>query len=263
MVTYAATVWFRAAQKYVGRRGLLSLQRIFTTRLSQSYCTLSTDGAAVLANLVPLDFRVLEEALRYFALRAKEPLPAQLRSDYADPLDSLSSYDSPVVPVALGHPVSRLSVPYSAGMPESLSRDSLFIYTDGSRIPGEGTRAAFAVYCGDLPLPNCEFRYRLATYCSIFQTEAFPFYSALEWATQSIVDDNPIDVHLLTDSLSLCLLLADANNSYNQDLLVFFCQSWSSLDSALGSLPHRYYRQRESRSARSFSGGRSSSCRFI
>ena len=207
MITYAASIWWRAATTKWHSTTLNSLQRIVTLRICYGYSTTSTAACQTLADLMPLNLRVQEEACRYFALRAKLPPPKDATVRFGDLLEQCGNAEKPLSTIDIGPPHTQLAISHSA---TTIDECELSIFTDGSRIPDIGVGASFVAYDRSNVIIHHR-QLRLAPHCSIFQAEALAIAEALAWCATI---HTPLHIAVNSDSLSSCLALRDPRNKH-------------------------------------------------
>ncbi|XP_052750893.1 uncharacterized protein LOC128200699 [Galleria mellonella] len=175
------------------------MQRGFAIRIIRAFRTVSTTAAIALAELTPLDLKVLEvHHLEQTRLTGSTHL---LRSDL--------SLERPTPPHKLLHPAVRVSItslPYSS---LTTSQSSLTIYTDGSKLENSDTGAAFVAYSENKQIAVKKFK--LHRSCSVFQAELLAILKACTWANSFHPHSH---ITIITDSQAALAALRDRSNTH-------------------------------------------------
>jgi ribonuclease HI len=201
MITYAAGIWGRAAERTSVKRLLTSFQRSFAIRAIRGFHTVSAASASALAQFVPLHLKVREvheiERVKMTGLYSGLPDDASLENR-ARPKDLL-------------HPSARLSIiPSTANNQEQADSNSspTNIYTDGSKLETDDVGSAFVVHH---PSGRVEpKKYRLGTYCTVFQAELLALDQAVHWIELNATTD----VTIFSDSLSSIQAIQNRSNTH-------------------------------------------------
>ncbi|XP_068626493.1 uncharacterized protein [Battus philenor] len=200
-MTYAAGIWGQAALKKGIIRRLLSMQRGFAIRITRAFKTISTTAALALAELTPLDLKVREvQALELTKLTGASHL-----------LPSDTALERPTPPHKLLHPATRVSISvlspsrgrnYTAPYTHALN-----IYTDGSKLEDSSVGAAFVAFMEGRQ--TASKKYKLHSFCSVFQAELLAISKACSWASSTYPNTYTI-IH--TDSQSSIAALQNRKN---------------------------------------------------
>ncbi|XP_075679871.1 uncharacterized protein LOC113789201 [Dermatophagoides pteronyssinus] len=213
ILTYACSSWHGVLDFKTKRAKLLSIQRSFAISIIKGYRTISTEAAIVLANIDPLDLKILYCTNRYH-LKQGNPtnncidlIPFQLRAPFSNRL----------------HPALSTNIE-SRNCPQHHRID---IFTDGSKIDNQ-TGCAFAAIENNNIIHSTKLR--LADECSVFQAELLAILQAIQWCIA-----NDLDARIHCDSQAaikavcsrytsddLALTIQRMVNSYNKHI----CLTW-------------------------------------
>jgi len=199
MITYAAGVWGRAAERSSIKRLLRSFQRTFAIRAIRAFHTVSAVSASALAQFVPIHLKVLE------TYKIEQVKTSGLHSGLPDDVD----LELRVRPERLLHPSQRQSIHPSTARTQE-EADALSsptnIYTDGSKLDTGDVGSAFVVIH---PSGRADSRkFRLDQSCSVFQAELLALDEALKWTQNNA----KTDVTIFTDSLSSVEAIKNRSN---------------------------------------------------
>ncbi|XP_046909851.2 uncharacterized protein LOC124491261 [Dermatophagoides farinae] len=212
LITYASPVWFYSLSKTNVKSRLLSIQRIFALSIIRGYRTISLEASLVLANIVPIDLRIIYLANMY---RIKHCLPVDHLSNLKFQLTlPVEDFHHPSVSFNFLNNVCNFNHNYH-------------IYTDGSKLAGH-VGCAVVIFPANSNQSIDILKFRLADSCSIFQAELFAIYQASEWLKR-----NNQSAKIFIDSYSALLACC---SSKSNDLLVHgiqlnlvgihFCLQW-------------------------------------
>ncbi|KAH9413968.1 hypothetical protein DERP_014489 [Dermatophagoides pteronyssinus] len=187
--------------------------RSFAISIIKGYRTISTEAAIVLANIDPLDLKILYCTNRYHLKRGNptnnciDLIPFQLRAPFSNRL----------------HPALSTNME-SRNCPQHHRID---IFTDGSKIDNQ-TGCAFAAIENNNIIHSTKLR--LADECSVFQAELLAILQAIQWCIA-----NDLDARIHCDSQAaikavcsrytsddLALTIQRMVNSYNKHI----CLTW-------------------------------------
>ncbi|XP_035216744.1 uncharacterized protein LOC118190172, partial [Stegodyphus dumicola] len=189
MVTYAAAIW---AEPMQGRkvRHLQSLQRQFALQITRAFRTTSSSALNVMAGLIPLHLRILQEAAIQSVKVLKKPFI--LFDELFTPLH----YEQPSQHLDV-HPVLQ-----GTGLRIFLKDDvtlppipSIQYYTDGSKIDQQTGCALVAFHNGQ---SIYQWLGHLHGNNSVFQAEALAILKAVQHCKTS----GAMEAIIITDSLS-------------------------------------------------------------
>ena len=199
IILYAANVWAPAAEKLMIQKQLGTLQRGFAQKICRAYRTVSLTSALILADLLPLDLRALEERRLYIA-KIGGPLDTSLADREME--GRVPFEEQP-------HPAELISIGYgTVEDPESLQQlTGPQIYTDGSKIEGK-VGAALTLWSDNEEKRSSKFR--LESFCTVFQSEMYALRRAMEVASKA----KEKVVSILSDSKSSLELLRTATTAH-------------------------------------------------
>lgn len=204
IVTYAAGIWGHVAQKKGVRRKLLSMQRGFAIKINKSFRTTSTIAAISLAQLTPLDLKVLEV----------HTVEKTRLTHTTDILPHDITLERPTPPHDLLHPADRITVlPLSFTNDEEIaeytkSGSIIQLYTDGSKLEEGQVGAAFVHWENNRA--RATKKYKLHNSCSVFQAELLAIQKACSWAHAKYPGKS---IQIFTDSQSSLAAIADRSNT--------------------------------------------------
>ncbi|XP_023216250.1 uncharacterized protein LOC111618865 [Centruroides sculpturatus] len=181
-ITYAAGVWYAAAQKVVIKKQVRSAQRMALLRLTRSFRTVSTDALLVIAGTPPIDLVLKEKANCY---RWRRGLPLILD----DQMESME-YETKPKATMLPKLYHRMAIMTAAEGESS----EINIYTDGSKVE-DRVGASFLVEKEDKIIHYEQFR--LDNRCSVYQAELLALLQAVKWCASS---QNLSSIIINTDS---------------------------------------------------------------
>ncbi|OTF72393.1 hypothetical protein BLA29_003839 [Euroglyphus maynei] len=191
VLTYACSSWQGILTHKTKRAKLLSIQRSFAISIIKGYRTISTEAAIALANIDPLDLKILYCSNRYRLKNGKpinnhlDAISFQLRAPYSSRL----------------HPATTTNIDRK----NCLQHHRIDIFTDGSKIDNQ-TGCAFAALEDNNILYTAKVR--LANDCSVFQAELLAILSAIEWST-----NNDLDAKIHCDSQAAIKAVCSRNTS--------------------------------------------------
>ncbi|XP_068619319.1 uncharacterized protein [Battus philenor] len=179
------------------------MQRGFAIRITRAFKTISTTAALALAELTPLDLKVRKvQALELTKLTGVSHLL---------PCDTILECPTPLH--KLLHPATRVSISvlspskdrnYTPTYPHALN-----IYTDGSKLEDSSVGAAFVAFLEGRQ--TASKKYRLHSFCSVFQAEHLAILKACSWASSTYPNTYTI-IH--TDSQSVIAALENRSNTH-------------------------------------------------
>lgn len=200
IIMYAASAWAGETNKISIQKQLNAVQRGFAQKIIRSYRTVSLNSALVLSGLLPLDMRVREAAQLYEAKRGKpqETLHGREVEKRVCSLEAL-------------HPAKAVEVEFVCledMQPQTLADHKIRgtrIFTDGSKIEGK-VGAAMSYWRDDSE--TLSGKYKLESYCTVFQAEMF----ALLKATETALAKKDQEINIFSDSRSSLELLKDPDS---------------------------------------------------
>lgn len=197
IILYAASVWAPATGKLKVQQQLNTVQRGFAQKIIKSYRTVSLSAALTLSGLLPLDMRIRENAQLYEAKRGK---PQEILRG--------RKVERRVCYLQAPHPAKEIAVDFVClenMQPENLEHHQVSgacIFTDGSKIEGK-VGAAISHWRNGSETRSRKFR--LESYCTVFQAEML----ALLKATELALKGTETVVNIFSDSRSALELLRD------------------------------------------------------
>ncbi|XP_026325745.1 uncharacterized protein LOC113234606 [Hyposmocoma kahamanoa] len=200
IILYAASVWAPATGKLKVQQQLNTVQRGFAQKNIKSYRTVSLSAALTLSGLLPLDMRVRENAQLYEAKRGK---PQEILRG--------RKLERRVCYLQAPHPAKEIAVGFVClenMQPENLQHHQVTgscIFTDGSKIEGK-VGAAISHWRSGSETRSKKFR--LESYCTVFQAEML----ALLKATELALKETETVVNIFSDSRSALELLGDSGS---------------------------------------------------
>nr|XP_049701290.1 putative 115 kDa protein in type-1 retrotransposable element R1DM [Helicoverpa armigera] len=197
IITYAAGIWGQVAMQKSARKDLASLQRGFALKAIRAFRTVSTNAALALAQLIPLDLRILEvHQIEQTRLTNTTPfLPEDVTLERPTPARELL------------HPALRVGKP---DLDHERTDDTQEIFTDGSKQDSGAVGAAFVCLDpGGSQQPIITKKFKLHDSCTVFQAELFAILEACKWATQKY--QNTV---IYTDSQASLQAIADRSNTH-------------------------------------------------
>ena len=188
IILYCSSVWAAASTSKKNKRLLRSSQRKMAQMLTKTFRTSSTEAILVLANMIPIDYRVQEVA----AVRALElcdtvfsPSTQALVNLFAKAAQLPAAIErnrlAPSPPPWLSDaPLKVSKIPRSPLFPMSpQSCEVIRAYTDGSRM--SNGRVGFGVAFVDLSNIVFTISSRLPPGTTIFQAEGLAILEAVKW----------------------------------------------------------------------------------
>ncbi|XP_046975349.1 uncharacterized protein LOC124541478 [Vanessa cardui] len=199
-ILYACSVWEPVVPRVQVQRKLNKITRMFAIKISKSHKTVSLTASTLLANILPLDLRVQENADLYRHKRGKpiENFPGR-------------QLEKRISPFELPHPSKRLPLPHGTitnnEQLQQLETGWPHLYTDGSKIDNR-VGGAVTWLQDDTEVMYASFR--LESYCSVYQAELMAILKALELILRKKKRNSV--AYILSDSKSALLALEDPNN---------------------------------------------------
>ncbi|XP_063897553.1 uncharacterized protein LOC135118736 [Helicoverpa armigera] len=171
IITYAAGIWGQVAMQKSARKDLASLQRGFALKAIRAFRTVSTNAALALAQLIPLDLRILEvHQIEQTRLTNTTPfLPEDVTLERPTPARELL------------HPALRVGKP---DLDHERTDDTQEIFTDGSKQDSGAVGLPLCLDPGGSQQPIITKKFKLHDSCTVFQAELFAILEACKWATQ-------------------------------------------------------------------------------
>ena len=203
IVTYACNVWRGALNNKYIRKELNTFQRPYALCVSKAFHTFSTNGALALADLIPVDLRIIE-------LAELEDVKLQNTTRF---LPSDRQYQNRIRFTERDHP----SITFKSNWKEVVSQEvsltyerssDLSIYTDGSKLDHKvGSAFVIKNHHSTVKIK----RLRLESYCSVFQAELIAIKESLTYLFTS--RSTNVKTCLFTDSLSAIKAIDNRKNS--------------------------------------------------
>ncbi|XP_035224450.1 uncharacterized protein LOC118197074 [Stegodyphus dumicola] len=199
IITYAAAVWVEPMQARKVRL-LQSIQRPFALAMTRAYCTTSNHALCVLAGLIPLHLKALQEST---ITKVKQLQQAVYLDDI---LHSPVPFDTPAHPLTI-HPST-----FGKGLSVFLKGEcqppatTINIFTDGSKLDNS-TGCAYVTYADNLPIFH--WKGHMHSNNSVFQAECLALQQAIAYATTLQASS----VNIFTDSLSALFALLNPRHS--------------------------------------------------
>jgi len=200
IISYGCSVWIEAIDKQYICKPFTSMQRQIALRITKAYKTVSTDALNVIANLIPIELHLKQTAMNYFI---KKGLDNTFTDDY------LRSININLQMVQKSFPSEKLQH-FSLRKPIQVANEintEVNAYTDGSK-SGSGVGSAFCVMNDSQVIRQA--KYKLSSYCSVFQAELFAILNALKYINGKFISGDCITV--CTDSQSCLQALKDPNS---------------------------------------------------
>lgn len=204
IITYASPVWEPAVRRKYIANALVSFQLKYLLSICKAYRTVSANSASVIANVIPLDLKVIWLNKVYNVkqqgnLKEYPGLKFQAKVDHSE----------------LPHPARRITIKFDSidSQPEIESKlaDSKVVYfTDGSKhdeLVGAAYGYLESVKTG--PLQDVR-RIKLGNLCSVFQAELL---AIRETVNQVVVKHNSANVDICSDSKAALMALKDRNST--------------------------------------------------
>lgn len=183
-------------QKKLGvRKQLDAVQRGFAQKICKAYKTVSLNSALLLSGLLPLDLRIQEAASLYEAKRGK---PQPHIGDRQ--LETKAPYTSATHP-AESKRLSFQLLENEEGM-EPMENQ---LFTDGSKIEG---KVGASLSCWNSGAETKAQKFKLETYCTVFQAEMLAVLKATEYVLKSPKKDFGI----YSDSRSALEIIGNLNS---------------------------------------------------
>jgi hypothetical protein len=186
IITYCSSIFSQTVNKKYVQNKLLSFQRLIALRIIKSYRTISGDAALILANLIPIDLKLIETANSYYA-----------KKGYDTEIMNTECIEKPMKFYLLPHPALLPKI--NTNLEENSYKNcnfSINIYTDGSKTESQ-TGAAFTVYKQNTEIYFQQFK--LHFNCSVFQAELLAIEKALNWIKNSSYNT---EIGIFSDSKS-------------------------------------------------------------
>ena len=171
ILTYACSSWQDVLEYKTKRAKLLSIQRSFAISIIKGYRTISTDAATVLANIEPIDLKILYCSNRYFLKKGTPsignfPIASfQIRAPFS----------------FRPHPANNTNI----SIENCQKSHTIDIFTDGSKIANQVGSAFVAMRESAIIHTG---KKRLANECTVFQAELLAILSATHWCIEQDLD---------------------------------------------------------------------------
>ncbi|CAF4950830.1 unnamed protein product [Pieris macdunnoughi] len=186
VILYAASAWSPSVSKLYIKKRLDSVQRGFAVKICKAHKTASLNSVRVLAELLPLDLRVVEEATLFKIKKGHDTL--EVLKDVE--IELKTPYQN------TPHPAKIPQISYRALANEEVNNeDKIHVYTDGSKT-SEGVGAAVTFWRNDREI--LKHKLTLAGFCSVYQAELL----ALNKAVHLAVRRKEVGFNIYSDSRS-------------------------------------------------------------
>ncbi|CAF4816741.1 unnamed protein product [Pieris macdunnoughi] len=206
VILYAASAWSPSVSKLYIKKRLDSVQRGFAAKICKAHKTASLNSVRVLAGLLPLDLRVVEEATLFKIKKGHDTL--EVLKDVE--IELKTPYQN------TPHPAKIPQISYRVLANEEVNNeDKIHVYTDGSKT-SEGVgwlRAAVTFWRNDREI--LKHKLTLAGFCSVYQAELLALKKAVHLAVRrkevgfNIFSDARSALDAITSSRSLSPLVTD------------------------------------------------------
>ncbi|KAI5631121.1 reverse transcriptase (RNA-dependent DNA polymerase) domain-containing protein [Phthorimaea operculella] len=196
IVLYGAGAWASVAEKQYAKKILNSLTRTFCLKICRAHRTTSLISSALIARVLPLDLRLMEQGRLYEIKRGK-------------PLKDLPGrkLEKRVSPFSMPHPAKRLSTSFgkieSQADVDNIPTTDYHLYTDGSKIEGK-VGAAVTVWKNQAEVQKMTMR--LGNHCSVYQAELVAILRACTFLAEAKKDSTGA---VISDSRSALEAICD------------------------------------------------------
>ncbi|XP_052750082.1 uncharacterized protein LOC128200503 [Galleria mellonella] len=170
-ILYAASCWAHTTSNHYVGKTLDRITRLFAIKICKGHRTTSFSASVVLAGILPLKLKAIEQAELYLIKRG-------------EPLDELPGreFESRTPVSSLPHPTNRKAISFKiinnqSELDDVIDNNWPRFFTDGSKIEG---KVGGSVTCW---LENKEVyftSFRLEDFCSVFQAELAAILKAIE-----------------------------------------------------------------------------------
>jgi ribonuclease HI len=207
-LTYAASVWNKATHRKSIQKRLNSAQRPFAISICKGYRTISLTSAQALAGIAPIDIKI-QELTGIYQVKTSHILPRHLPTD--------RTYENKIHYTQLPHPGNRHleNIEHIGTVDEDTKTKyhitGLEIYTDGSLIDNKVGAAFVAYENGTLITPR---KFKLESYCTVFQAEIFAIRESLEWTLKRLKFHRHDYVNIFSDSQSSLVALQNPSSTH-------------------------------------------------
>lgn len=200
MITYAAGIWGKTAERPTAKKLLTSFQRLFAIKAIRGFRTVSATSACALAQFVPLHLKIKEIYLLDTVKKTKRCsfLPRDVELEVRTP------------PAQQLHPREQQRIEFQV-VTNQAEADAIggkiSVYTDGSKLANGDTGAAVVVYkeTGSKVVTKL----KLSKWSTVFQAEMFAIFQAMEWLKLNCFGAT---ISLYTDSLSSLLAIQNCSD---------------------------------------------------
>ncbi len=198
-ISYCSSVWYESLDRKYVIKPLASLQRQVGLRLCKAYKTVSTEAINILANLMPIDLYLKQTAAHFFI---KKGINNSLTESYFSDINlDLTLIQKPFKYEELPHFALR-------SKPKIVTEinDRIIAFTDGSKSEA-GVGSAFCILDGELTVKKA--KYKMANYCSVFQSELFAILNTLSFINKKYFSSS---ITVCSDSLSAIKAIENVNS---------------------------------------------------
>jgi ribonuclease HI len=201
LISYSCSVWIEAIDNECIKKPFEILQRQVALRICKAYRTVSSEAANIISNLMPIDLYLKQTAINYYIKRGinNNLTESYLREHNID----LAYIQKPFKATDLPHYAKRIPVSIISSI-----TDTVIAYTDGSK-SGYGVGSGFCILNGDSIIKTSKFK--LSNYCSVFQSELFAIFKAIEYINYKVNGINSITI--ITDSLSALKAISNPSST--------------------------------------------------
>jgi hypothetical protein len=175
LISYGVSVWHEAIDRKFVINHLNTLQRLVALRINKSYKTVSTDASNILANFMPIDLHLKKISAEYFIKNGiSNNITRELLANCNINLENIQKrFPNKLMPKFEERLKPKVVMETS---------DQTIVYTGGSK-SAQGVGAAFCVFISENVIKKVKFK--LANYCTAFQTELFAINKALEFINKN------------------------------------------------------------------------------
>ncbi|XP_023244577.1 uncharacterized protein LOC111642457 [Centruroides sculpturatus] len=206
ILLYGCEIWGTAIDKIHIKRKLLSAQRLSAISITKAYRTAPGDALLVIADLIPIDLKIKERIWKYYQIK------------YAINNISKDNFDKTIQKIGIKEPAIEISniitkekldyypnihvfhptISLPIKLTENLdNNNNIKIYTDGSKTD---TGVGCSVVVRENKKNIHQAHYKLATYCTINQSESLVIFNALKWVLKNLKQINNKGVTIYSDS---------------------------------------------------------------
>lgn len=200
MVSYAARIWGKTAERPTAKKTLNSFQRLFAIKAIRGFRTVSHTSACALAQFIPLNLKITE-VYRVEKVKSTgkfEPFGSDVQLEVRSPVgDQLHPRDRSKLTIKTADSEAEVATICNAV--------EFNIFTDGSKMDTGETGAAVVLKeaGGFRPI----YKLKLNKHCSVFQAELFALQNAVDWIYSNNCQQSTVNIY--SDSLSALLSIVN------------------------------------------------------